>query len=319
MNKTLVVLDSSAFSNSACMLNLFRTVVQGYTSKLQNNDVEFGTAFHKFRKIFRDKGENGLAEGIKEAKDYFVNTPMIIKSNKTYLTSTFLMRVCLEYAEKYNKSLFNVIRIEKAIGEYEALLELRFAFPYYVDDEMEILMAGTIDELGKHNNGIVCICDAKTTSMWKIRDYFNSYELKCQLRFYKWALLKYATMYPNSFIADLCKNEIGCFIDGIFYKGAEGDIEYKWSDVMLFQDDPGMVLMDTLIYSKVSRLITAIKNWRRERMTPLREGILINACENPFGPCRYSKVCSAVDNTTRDVMLEYNFIQRPYNPMNHGE
>ncbi len=315
MEKLLVILDASALSNSACMLKLFRTVIQGYTSKLQNNDMEFGTAFHKFRKVFRDKGEEGLALGIKEAKNYF-NKPMVIKSNKKYLTTTFLIRICLEYAEKYKKDQFDVIRIK----DNEPLLELKFIFPYYIDDVMEILIAGTIDELGKHRSGIVCICDAKTTSMWDIKKYFESYELSCQLRFYKWALLKYIKAYPDSFLAELCNgNEIGCFIDGIFYKGEDKEVIYQRSDVMLYGDDKEMLEMNSLIETKIAQLILAIQTWRNNSITPLREGILIGACETKYDHCTFAKVCAAVDSTTRDVMLDYGFIKRQYNPMTHGE
>lgn len=344
--KVLVVLDASALGNSACMLKLFNTVVLGYTSKLQNNDVEFGTAFHKFRKIFRDKGEEGLALGIKVAKDYFKNTPMKIKENKKYLTTTFLMQICLEYAEKYKKDQFDVIRVrgKKAFHTFslaeqekiqikenriigldelfdyeEPLLELKLAFPYYVDDDMEILMAGTIDEIGKLRSGIVCVCDAKTTSSWDIREYFSGFDLSYQLRFYKWAIKKYVELYPNSFISELCGKELGFFIDGIFYKGENQPVEYKRSDVMLYQDDRDSVEMETLIAYKAQQLISAIKVWLRTSLTPYREGMLVGACENKFGKCSFFKPCASVDKVTRDVVLEYNFVRKPYNPLNHGE
>ncbi len=215
MEKLLVILDASAFSNSACLLRLFRITVEGYTQKLENNDVCFGTAFHLFRKIFRDKGDCGMAEGLNVAKEYFIKTPMVVKPNKTYLTPLFLMRICMEYAEKYVHDKFKPIRVKTKkwittnpgiensggfIEVEEPLLELKGAFPYYVDDEIEILMAFTIDEIGKESNSIVSICDAKTTSVWNIKEYLDSYELSCQLRFYKWSLLKYAEAYPESFI-----------------------------------------------------------------------------------------------------------------------
>ncbi len=341
--KLLVMLDASAFSNSSCLLKLFRVSFEGYTSKLQNNDVEFGTAFHIFRKVFREKGEEGIAEGLKLAKDYYIKTPMVIKSNKKYLTPIFLMRICMEYAEKYAKDSFKPIRIKvkkkfsilteeeklKISLEYreqiiqddqifefeESLLEIKGAFPYYIDDEIEILMVFTIDEIGKHSNGINCIVDAKTTSVWNTKEYFESFELSPQLRFYKWSLLKYAEAYPEKFVAKLCENELGCFIDGIFYKGENQDVEYKRSDIMLFQDDPGMVEFEQLIKNKVSSLIDAIKWYKSHNQTPLREGILNGACQTKYGACNFSKVCSAIDETTRNVILDYNFIKKQYNPL----
>lgn len=345
-DKILIVLDSSAISNSACMLKLFRTVVQGYTSKVNPNDIEFGTAFHKFRKIFRDKGENGIAPGIYAAKDYFINTPMHVKSNKKYLTPNFLMKICMEYAVKYEKDQFQVIRVKynkpfykhskeemekiqikenRLIGMdelfevEESLLELKFVFPYYVDEDMEILIAGTIDELGKHHNGIVCICDAKTTAMWNVQEYFEGFNLNCQLRFYKWSILKYIEAFPDSFLAQVCEHEIGCFVDGIFYKGADQEVIYQRSEVMLYNDDKGMKEMDSLVERKVEQLIDTVKQWKHNRLLPMREGILIGACETRYGKCTYAPVCAAVDDTVRDVMLDYNFVKKPYNPLNHGE
>src|SRR6266576_1474636 len=345
-DKLLLMLDASAFSNSSCILRLFNTVVEGYKQKLENNDICFGTAFHIFRKIFREKGEQGVAEGINKAKEYFINTPMIEKYNKKYLTPVFLMRICIEYAEKYAKDSFKPIRIkikkkiknltkeqleslneatktyllcsdnsEHEVEIEESLLEIKGACPYYVDDDMEILMAFTMDEIGKQENGIVSIMDAKTTSMWDIKSYFQSFELSPQLRFYKWSLFKYAEAYPESFIGKLCEDIIGCQIDGIFYKGADKEVEYKRSEVMLFSDDPKMEEFDKLVERKVFKLIDSIKLWRSSNRLPLREGILNGSCETKYGKCDFSQSCAAVDETTRNVILDYNFIKKHYNPL----
>ena len=312
--KTLVILDASAMSQSGCILRLFRTVVEGYRPKLNTNVIEFGSSFHLFRKIFREKSDVGLAEGINIAKEYFTTVPMVEVPNKKYLTPVFLMRICIEYAEKYAKDSFKPIWVDTEKGR-EPLLELKFAFPYYVDDEMEILIAGTIDEIGKKKNGIVSLVDAKTTAMWDIKSYFQSFELSPQLRFYKWALFKYAEAYPESFVAQLCSDIIGCQIDGIFYKGADKEVEYKRSDVMLFQDDPKMKEFDRLVAQKVVQLIEAIKWWKNHNKTPMREGMLNGSCQTKYGLCNFFTSCSAVDETTRNVILDYNFIKKPYNPL----
>ncbi len=346
LEKLLVMLDASALSQSACMLRLFRIVVEGYKNKLNTNDIEFGTAFHLFRKIFREKGESGIAEGINVAKEYFINTPMTEKYNKKYLTPIFLMKICIEYSEKYLKDSFKPVRIkikrkakdltkdqlenlneatktyllcsnnpEHEVEIEEPLLEIKGAFPYYIDNDIEILMAFTIDEIGKDPSGIPCICDAKTTAVWNIQEYFTSFELNSQLRFYKWSLLKYSEAYPESFVAQLCSNEIGCFIDGIFYKGANSDVEYKRSNVMLFQDDLGMKEFDRLVEIKVNFLINAIRAWKAKGILPIREGILNGACQTKYGFCDFFQSCAAVDQVTRDVILDYNFVKKQYNPL----
>src|SRR4051812_983967 len=199
MEKTTVILDASAFKESSCLLRLFYTAVLGYRGKINSNDIEFGSAFHLFRAIFREKGLEGLAEGVLAATRHFDTTPMTVKKNKQYLDRTFLQKCCVEYATKYEKDLFQVVRGDDG----EALLELKFGIPYYDDGEVEILLAGTIDEVGKFVNGIYCISDCKTSSVWNIEDYFRSYQMSPQLIFYRWILKKYAELYPNSIFSEI--------------------------------------------------------------------------------------------------------------------
>jgi hypothetical protein len=315
MEKTLVILDASALKESACGLRLFNNVILGYRAKINYNDMEFGTAFHLFRKIIREKGTSGLAEAMRAASTYYTTKPMLIKHNKKYLDNIYLSKTCLTYATTYAKDNFNPVNDD----EGNPLLELTFSFPYYIDDEVEILMAGTMDEIGKFVNGTYAICDAKTTSCWDVENYFRSYYLSPQLLFYRWVLNKYAQFYPDGVFAKINHYDVACFIDGIFYNGSKTDPVFQRSEVFMFSQQQ-MNDFERLIEAKVSQLIQDIKLWRIDpTYRPLREGMINGACETVYGHCKYHFACAAKDDAWRDAVLNNNFVTRAYNPLQHSD
>lgn len=307
------MLDASAIKISSCSLNLFNTIIMGYRGKIQNNDVEFGSAFHKFKAAFKKEGRNGFARGLQEAQEYFNTTPMHIKSNKKYLDSKFLLQACLGYADTYEKDSFQLLTLDNG----EPLIELPFCFPIHVDEICEILIAGTMDEIGRFQNGIYSIEDLKTTSVWNVDEYLNSYKLSPQLYFYRWAIRQYAKAQPNEIFAKMEESEIGCHINGVFFKGKDKPIEYKRSDVMLFKDAE-ILEFEILLADKIDQLIKIIHNYVTSKVIPLREGMLNGACTTVYGPCRFSASCGATDKETRDIILEQSFIKRFYNPLEFG-
>ena len=214
MEKTLIIADASLFKESSCILRTFYTAVAGYKAKKQNNDVEFGTALHKFKSHWRNNPSDiGYATAVVLAKNHYANADMHIKSNKKYLTIDFLVQACQQYAATYRNDSFGTVTIPHAIDlglgrilpAGSKLIEpvTRFAFPYYVDDDVEILIAGTMDEIGKWHGGEYAIEDLKTTSVWNVDEFFKSYDLSPQLLTYRWALKKYAEEYPDSFLAEI--------------------------------------------------------------------------------------------------------------------
>jgi hypothetical protein len=314
MQKTLIILDASALKESACGLRLFRNVVLGYRGKLNYNDIEFGSAFHLFRKIFREKGMAGMAEGMMAATDYFNNKPMLVKHNKKYLDVLFLQKTCLSYATTYENDNFKPV-----VDGGEALLELTFSFPYYVDDEVEILMAGTMDEIGKFINGTYAVCDAKTSSVWNIEDYFRSYYLSPQLLFYRWTLRKYAEMFPDTIYAKINMHDVALFIDGIFYKGKDAEPIFKRSEVFLFEDAK-LNEFEQLLHREVMKLVADVKKFRADpTYQPMRQGMINGACETVYGHCKYHAACAAKQAEWSEAVLKNNFVQRFYNPLAHSD
>ena len=312
MTKKLIIVDASALATSSCMLRFYNIVCEGYSSKLNNNDIEFGTAFHKFRASWRTHKD--IVKALSIARNYYRDTEMIVKSNKLYLTDTFLQRVCLEYSTKYEKDTFEPIELE-VNNKKEIMLELRFALPFYIDDEIEVLVAGTIDEVGKWRGGIYCICDAKTTSQWDIEKFFKKYYLDPQLLFYRWIFRKYAQTYPSSIYAKIeNESEVGIFIDGIFYKGKDQEIIFRRSNVFRFSDDI-LKEFESLVTDKIMSLV----NYLKFKQTPPREGIINGSCETKYDSCRFFHVCNAPDEESRKAILDFNFKKDFYNPLCHGE
>lgn len=316
--KVRIMLDASAFKESSCLLRTFYQTVAGYTDKIQYNDVEFGSAFHIFRRIVREKGQDGLGLAIRSARHYFETKPMNIKSKKKYLTSQYLLDACVKYFEEYEIDRLKPIWITKKDGIKEVLLELPFTFPYYVDDQIEILMAGTMDELGKFDNGIVCVTDMKTTSVFDIDGYFDSYRLSPQLIFYRWSIKQYAKAFPESFLATYDKEDIGCMIDGMFLSGANNPVELRRSDVHVITES-ALTEFDFLLRKKVDALIAEVKHCIKHNVVPIRYGMLDGSCQTIYGKCKYFNVCAARDDTIRAVLLERDFVQRPYNPLAFGK
>ena len=92
MPKQLILLDASALGEAGCILRIFNNVIMGYSARYNNNDIEFGSAFHKFRKHFRDKGMAGVPEGLADAVNYYKSKTCFIR--KPYLTLEFLEASC---------------------------------------------------------------------------------------------------------------------------------------------------------------------------------------------------------------------------------
>jgi hypothetical protein len=319
MGKKLIMLDASAIGEASCKLRLFNNVVLGYTPGRWNNDTECGSALHIFRKIFRDKGMAGVPEGIEAAVKYFTTKPNILKSEKEYLTPEFLSEVCLLYSLKYNNDNFEPIAYN---GQH--LTELRFCFPqpFYVDDVMEILMAGTIDEVGKFKAREYGIGDLKFTSLWNKRKFFNAYQLSQQLRFYRWTLKEYARFFPDSIYATIHNSgAVVSFIDGVFHKQLQGkgSVEFERSHEIIYHDEELVEFEEELKQLVLGEFVPIVRNYLINGVIPGRDGILKRACQTVYGDCKYTNSCIFSNKEVRQMELETKFVRRDYDPLSHGE
>lgn len=312
--KLLIMLNASAFKDSSCIKRLFYNTIKGYRSKINDNVIEFGTAFHKFRAIVRSKGQDALHEALNSARDYYTKTPMRVSKKKAYLTKEFLWSICMNYNLKYLNDPFKPHKIGDT-----SMIELPFTFPYYVDEHMEILMSGTIDEIGYFKSGVSAICDCKTSGVWEIEKYFKGYNLSPQLLFYRWAAIKYQEAFPDKWPKEIDTDCLCCFIDGIFYMGAELDkVSYERSGAKLYTNRD-IKTLEVLIETKVAELIASVRSYQETGEIPIREGMLNGACQTVYGECKFFNACSAPDEETESIILEQQFIKTQYNPLQFHE
>lgn len=310
-DKITIMIDASALRHAGCIRKLYWTVVDGYRAKVNNNDIEFGSAFHIFRSYYRRLGMEGIAPGIQEAQKYFRDTPMNVVSSKKYLTLAYLGAVCVAYTQKYpvEGNDFEIVSVDDNLA-----IEVPFTIPYFVDDKVEVLLSGTIDELCKKRNGIYCVCDAKTTSAYDPDDYFAPYMLSHQFLFYCYVIYQYAHNYPNSIYAEMVKHQtLGYFVDGVFLKGG-GDVTFRRSDVHIFSQD---LLADfsILLNDKVMRLVEEVHKQPR-RVLP--EGIITQTCQSYGKLCPFFAACNACDERGAESVLQFTFKKEFYNPQLWG-
>lgn len=316
-NRTTILLDASALRESACMLRVVRKIVNGYTNAVNSADIEFGSAFHLYRKIAAEGKGNEITQlvALKEALEYYAKAPKYFKERKQFLTAAYLTTVCREYEAVYPFASDDFRPVVTDDGK--SLVEIRIALPYYISPcgKVEVLLCGTIDEICMHRTlGFYCIKDYKTTSLWDKDKYFASYEMSTQLMFYKLLVGKFAKLYPDSIIGKIyAGGNILAFIDGVFLKSGD-KVEFARSSPYPYKPKR-MAEFETLVHSKVLELVDCVLGVK----PLLREGLINGACEKVYGPCDFMQVCACEDDDMRQDILNNNFIVRSYNPMTHGE
>lgn len=309
MSKTILRIDASLLKESSCDERVVKTLVEGYRSPLWNNDVEFGTAFHLFVSTMKRVGNEGLA--LKAARDYFSTKPMIIKPKKKYLTTTYLSNICLSYWQKVGEvDEFDTLKSQSG----EPLVEQKFALPYYADDEFEVILCGTIDDICKHRHGTYGIRDYKTTSSWSWEEYLKEYDMSTQLKFYRYLISLYAKLYPDSILAELDKKGVSCFIEGVFLNGAD-KFDFHRSDMITFTEE-AMIEYAQLLHNKVIDIVAMARKFKSGLPTS-RIGLIEGLCFKGFG-CPFADACKATDNVIRGHVLKNNFTRWDYDPSKFG-
>lgn len=305
--KKHIRLDASALKESACGRKLYWTTVDGYREEKNTNDVEFGSAFHEFIKVMKETGDIVLAY---DAARKRYDVPMVIKDRKDYMTVEYLLALCGKYWSQYvAKDQF-----ETLIHNGKPLVELKFSYPYYVDDEIELSLCGTIDDVCKHRHGTYAIRDYKTTSVYKKDEYLSGYALSPQLMFYRLVVSLYAQAYPDSIFAGIDKHGFSCFIEGVFLQGATKEPEFKRSEMFIFPNEQMAEFRRRLDFS-IQRIIADVKAGK----VPEREGMINGACTTVYGPCKFAVACKQQTERGQQQMLDRFFIKREYNPLTFGK
>lgn len=307
---TNILIDASSLKHTVCFLKFWRTVIEGYSPKVNSIQIEFGSAVHQFRKVFRVGGLPAIAESVNAARDYLKNTVYSISNKKKlYLTDeSYLVNVCQAYASKY--AVDNLTTISDPVP----LVEKKFALPYKTIGDYRFILTGTWDEIATLKGGLNCIVDAKTSSRWDHEEYLREYYLSGQMAFYTLVAKLYAKRFPSSFMGKIASGDLGIIIDAIFLNGKDS-IEFMRSHVFIFKQDT-LDEYQTMLNEVIER--TAIQLAECGTYT-CRDGLLNGACF-PYGQkCHFFNVCIAPDNRCREVTLERDFVKKTYNPLKFGE
>jgi hypothetical protein len=333
----IINLSQSAFGKSGCMLNLKRTVIDGYKETPSANIV-YGEAVHRYRHVmFQTKGHIPYAR--KAAIETF-NRPKVDKPKSPHLSDqNHMLCTAFNFWEMYIKEdteleLLEIMQdcwlcrgtgkdpVEGSFAECSICngkkqligpaTEVSFSIPYYKDPYIEVNLAGTLDGLGKIKGGCYVVPDLKTTSSWDTHGYFGTHSMSKQWRFYILALKLMAERFPDSILGQVGKTNVGALIDAIFIKPAPNENKYGRSELFQVTDDDIKAFRRT-IDEKIVELSAAV----RDNYYP-KQGILNGTCEQKFGRCPFWFVCQRND-AVAEIMLARDFKKAPFNPLNYNE
>ena len=306
MTKKIIHLNASSLkSDSACWRRWWLTVIEGYRKDGVNNDTEFGTSFHKYRSTLALTGDPLQAHAA--AKQSWLRANPTIKRDKQYITLPYMLKACLQYDARYARDEFVTLD-----HNGKKLVELKFCIPYYVDDHVEILLEGTIDDLCKNRRGCYAIRDYKCTASGDPDEFMRSYELSTQLMFYYHAVKWYAKTYPNSIFAEFGSTNFACFIDGVFMRGKDKPVEFERSDMIFFKPER-IAEFERLLQETCKRISQLVQCGTR----PDRYGIINGYCFGHF-KCPFFNVCAAPDERVEQFLLDRDYVQKPYEPLKIG-
>ncbi len=304
--KRVVMLNSSALRRSACMRRL-NYVLSGYREKMVGNDIIFGTCFHDFAAHFVTTGDFGQSVEV-GWKARLREKNLYTKFRKEYLDDpAFFRGVCTLWAME--RSDWKTVKIADT-----TLVELPWAYPFYVGEHIEVVLCGTVDSICEHkiNEGVMSIKDYKTTSALDSSEYFAKYKMSLQLMFYYFGITKLCEMKPDSALAKkwLGASTSGVMIEGIFIKKSLADCEFKKSELFTFSKER-MNEFESMLISLCEQLDKpANHEWPRQ-------GLVNAACESEgYGrKCAFFDCCSAESNDEGEMILRASFSREKYDPL----
>ena len=333
-NKRIFRFDASLLKQFSCDLRIKLIAFDGFREKKIYNDTNYGTAFHKFSSRMYESGGN-FQEAVKAAKE-IINKPCVIRSKKDHLTEQHLLKTCFEFWETFETSnnnfhllinpeatcwkcngniIDNNIPCEtcKGVGHLPTpMVEQSFEINIRETSDYIIYACGTIDKIGKFNNGCYAIGDIKTTSSWNFEAFLSKWKLNPQLQFYIWAIHKLVENDPNSLLAEMTKTKIGAFIDGVFLKSSK-DTEFKRSEVFVYTNEERATFAQ-MLEKAIDRYESLVQDYLANRVI-LPTGMINESCHKAF-TCKFYDYCACANKQFAANILSSQFTQRPYDPLN---
>lgn len=307
--KPYICIDASSLRNSGCMRRLHLTVTEGYRPKKGLGiSAHWGTAFHKFCEMFVKTKGDMITSMVAAQKSYRNGLENInIDKMHSHLTVEYLTIACQAYADKITADEHEVLWQETI-----ALAELKFAVPFLATPEVDFLLCGTIDKVGKFKNGCYAVGDYKTTSAWNHDEYFEQYRLDPQLLTYVWVLKWFAENHKGSIYEQVDSlPRIGAFIDGVFCGKSKPIPEFERSPVMFFTQD------QLLEYERhLKSVCLKLAQHFKVGSEPIREGMINGSCKTTYGKCPFFYACNAPDSDAANHVLQHQFNKKQYDPLN---
>ena len=311
MEQIEINLSSSALSHASCMLELYRVIVEGYKEPRPAAAVVYGTAVHKYRDVMFKTG--GHIPTARDAALEAFNIPKEDNRKSLHLSdSKHMLCTAFNYWEMYvsKDTQFEYLELNG-----KPATEVTFSIPYMQTDKFRVNLCGTLDGIGKMKGGCYCIADLKTTSAWDTYGYFTKYKQSKQLRFYRLALKLMSQMYPESILGQIGATKVGAFIDALFVKPAASDNKYARSEVFQYPEEH-MIEYENDLRLFINRMLNAFEF--PDALT--QDGIITGACEKGYGKlCMFFNVCGCHDKNVAKILLDRDFLKKPFNPLNYSE
>jgi hypothetical protein len=325
MKKVLCV-DASSLKHASCGRKLLLTVGEGLRVRKESNDLLYGTCFHLAAELVaKGKSPFEANEAALAKWDSMIND-CEIKSTARFLDRKHLaMTLTKFFMELQTNDIFTQCPYIK-IGD-TALAECKFSIPLYSDDEVDVLIQGTMDGVFQIAKGCPALGDWKTTRARDPEDYFYGYKMSTQLRTYRWAIDWYKKHYPTSPFAKAFEGapKVGAFIYGAFLSAKDG-VEFKRSQVFQFSDSD-MLNYTQMLNAVVTKLVIDWKRFTKGGDYPLAEGIINGHCQVGYGSnCTFYHACSSCVGLSEredskllfETILSNNFKKTDYRPLEFG-
>lgn len=345
-DKIEINIDATSLGSASCIRKFFWTTIGSITDNqidggfrsLFGAAAMYGVAVHKFVDTMFKTGGYGFAAN-KDMLEAFHNPKLPAGERQQYLEDEKHLQTTawnLWNDKITEESSYEVLSIPtkcywchgagcekckmEGIKEGPAS-ELTFRIKFYEDPFLRIFLCGTIDNLGKFNNGCYAIRDFKTTSSHKQDEFISNFEMSRQLRIYVLATKLMSRLEPDSILGRVGATNVGAFIDAIFIKPKANDNEYKRSNVFQYSQEE-MTEFESQLQDFCEYLAAVVVDklsFNGDLFYGLpKQGLLNGSCIAGWGKCHFWNVCKNPENIGK-LLLERDFKRRQYNPLNFNE
>ncbi len=289
-SKRLFRIDASLLKESDCEYKSHLIHTEGLVSTAESFKQQYGTAGHKaLAKFYR---KESIEECLKIALNHYLQYCHQAPEGD-FRTIEHLAETLKGYFKQYSADPFKPL--VSPIDNLTPLIEIPFAYPFYKDNNTEVLIEGTIDAIGILY-GQKCIMDHKFTSVRAKDSYLQGYELDTQVCFYIWALKK----------MNLTDTYLPFVINAVFLLGPTkkepASAIYQRSNFIYYTEEQ-LIQFDKWVSKKVAEIIKECEKLPN-----------YNRCITKYGKCQFFNLCRLKEEHRNDYK-SLHFSTRIYDPL----